>query len=47
MSNTKPGQYRVLVVDDNKSIHQDLRKIFAPAPAAEDELAADEALLFH
>jgi len=37
--------YRLLIVDDNEAIHDDLKKILTPHGAA-SELAADEALLF-
>jgi len=36
---------RILIVDDNESIHQDFRKILTP-PAADDTLTDDEAALF-
>jgi PAS domain S-box-containing protein len=35
-----------LVIDDVEEIHEDLRKILAPAPDGASELADDEALLF-
>jgi PAS domain S-box-containing protein len=38
-------RYRVLVVDDNPSIHDDLKKILLPR-SGEDALNQDEALLF-
>ncbi len=37
---------RILVIDDNRSIHEDFRKILAPAASDEDELEAAEAALF-
>ena len=37
---------RVIVIDDNPAIHEDIRKILAPEPAAIRELAAQEAILF-
>ena len=37
---------RILVIDDNKAIHRDFRKILAPAKALAGTLAADEAELF-
>src|SRR5687767_2895653 len=40
-----PRNLRILLVDDLPSIHEDFRKILAPAVAATD-LDADEALLF-
>jgi len=38
--------YRVLIVDDNKSIHDDLRKILMDDDRGSYELAGDEELLF-
>jgi two-component system cell cycle sensor histidine kinase/response regulator CckA len=43
---TAPTNRRILVIDDNHSIHDDFRKILAPADAARNELEADEAALF-
>lgn len=40
------GQRRVLVIDDNRAIHDDFRKIFNPAVQAESALAEFEAALF-
>ncbi len=37
---------RILVIDDNPSIHEDFRKILLPAQQASDELSEAEALLF-
>jgi len=37
---------RVLVIDDNRSIHDDFRKILAPAEATAAALAAEEAAVF-
>ncbi|HMJ06088.1 MAG TPA: PAS domain-containing protein, partial [Chthoniobacterales bacterium] len=37
---------RILVVDDNPSIHDDFRKILAPPGARTEELSATEAVLF-
>src|SRR4051812_15465675 len=37
---------RILVVDDNRAIHEDFRKILSPAQAGAAELAAAEALIF-
>jgi len=37
---------RILIVDDNRAIHDDFRKILAPAAGARDELAALDAELF-
>lgn len=39
------SHFRILIVDDNESIHDDLKKILLPR-AIDSELAADEALLF-
>jgi two-component system, sensor histidine kinase and response regulator len=45
--NCKPhGSRRLLVVDDNAAIHDDLRKILLPPTALEDGLDEDEANLF-
>lgn len=38
--------YRVLIVDDNRAIHQDLRKILAPRNSAPEDLLGDEEILF-
>jgi len=37
---------RVLVMDDNRSIHDDFRKILSPAPAAAAAFDATAAALF-
>ncbi len=37
---------RILIVDDNRAIHDDFRKILGPAAAARDELNALDAELF-
>jgi hypothetical protein len=37
---------RVLVIDDNESIHDDFRKVLMPTSAADDDLLAAEAELF-
>ena len=37
---------RILVIDDNRSIHEDFRKILAPVDSEEDALEAAEATLF-
>ena len=37
---------RILIVDDNRAIHDDFRKILEPAPGTRDELAALDAELF-
>jgi PAS domain S-box-containing protein len=39
------SRYRLLIVDDNEAIHDDLKKILLPREVA-PEIAADEALLF-
>ena len=39
------NQYRLLIVDDNEAIHNDLKKILQP-PQTDSDLASDEALLF-
>jgi two-component system, cell cycle sensor histidine kinase and response regulator CckA len=51
MSNTPlqlpPENHRILIIDDNPSIHDDFRKILGPADASlAKELDADEAALF-
>lgn len=38
--------HRVLVVDDNRAIHEDLRKILVGGSDASDDLLSDERLLF-
>ena len=43
---TTAAHRRILVIDDNKSSHDDFRKILAPANAADDALEAAEAALF-
>jgi EAL domain-containing protein (putative c-di-GMP-specific phosphodiesterase class I)/CheY-like chemotaxis protein len=43
---SRTAQRRVLVIDDNPAIHEDVRKILAPQPATSHELAAEEAILF-
>ena len=45
-TNTTPINRRILVIDDNRSIHDDFRKILAPPQAADDSLHAAEAALF-
>ena len=40
-----PANLRVLVVDDNPSIHEDFRRILSPGPGSLD-LDADAAALF-
>jgi CheY-like chemotaxis protein len=37
--------YRLLIIDDNEAIHEDLKKILLP-PKIDSQLVADEALLF-
>jgi signal transduction histidine kinase len=39
-------KYRILVVDDNKAIHDDFRKILMPQKISSKNLDADEAALF-
>ena len=39
------GSHRVLIIDDNPRIHEDIAKILCPAIAPND-LAADEAAIF-
>ena len=39
------NQYKLLIVDDNEAIHNDLKKILQP-PQTDSDLASDEALLF-
>ncbi|MCX6849642.1 MAG: PAS domain S-box protein, partial [Verrucomicrobia bacterium] len=43
---TTAAHRRILVIDDNRSIHEDFRKILAPVNAADDALEAAEAALF-
>lgn len=43
---TTAAHRRILVIDDNRSIHDDFRKILAPVGAADNGLEADEAALF-
>lgn len=38
--------HRILIADDNEAIHEDLRKILLPSSEIEDDIAADEELLF-
>ena len=38
--------HRILVIDDNRAIHEDFRKILCPASAAVADLSAAEAALF-
>ena len=45
-STTTVDHRRILVIDDNRSIHDDFRKILAPAKTANDALKAAEAALF-
>ncbi|MEP6936618.1 MAG: response regulator, partial [Chthoniobacterales bacterium] len=43
----QPENHRILIIDDNPSIHEDFRKILGPADAKlAQELDADEAALF-
>jgi len=43
---TTPSNRRILVIDDNRAIHDDFRKILAPADAVMDDLQAAENALF-
>lgn len=43
---TTAAHRRILVIDDNRSIHDDFRKILAPVNVADDALEAAEAALF-
>ncbi len=43
---TTAAHRRILVIDDNRSIHDDFRKILAPVNTANDALEAAEAALF-
>ena len=43
---TQPPHYRILVVDDNPSIHSDFRKILCPGNAGDTTLRTMEAALF-
>jgi PAS domain S-box-containing protein len=43
---TNNSAYRVLIVDDNKSIHDDLRKILIGEDSGSTDLQGDEELLF-
>jgi diguanylate cyclase (GGDEF)-like protein len=45
MSDAPPHNRRILIVDDNESIHKDYRKILCP-PRAPSEVDAAEAILF-
>ena len=46
MNNTPPEKNRrVLVIDDNRSIHDDFRKILSPAAATAEALDAAEMAL--
>ena len=42
----KPINRRILVIDDNPAIHDDFRKIFAPAPSSSSKLDELESSLF-
>jgi two-component system NtrC family sensor kinase len=42
----KTQNHRILVVDDNPTIHEDFRKVLSPTDAYEAALASAEALLF-
>ena len=45
MNDKTNPRYRILIVDDNESIHEDLRKILLP-PSRDAEMLEDEAILF-
>ena len=45
MNPAKTADFRVLIVDDNEAIHNDLKKILVPEPV-DSQLAEDEAILF-
>jgi two-component system cell cycle sensor histidine kinase/response regulator CckA len=45
-TSTTTTNRRILVIDDNRSIHEDFRKILAPAVAADDDFDAAEAAMF-
>ena len=38
--------HRILIIDDNRAIHDDFRKILCPESAAVADLSAAEAALF-
>ena len=45
--NFNPAQnQRILVIDDNKSIHEDFRKILTRPKSSAQDLSAAEAVLF-
>ena len=45
--NVDPSQnHRILIIDDNRAIHEDFRKILCPAKAVSNKLAEIEAALF-
>src|SRR5437867_7963699 len=46
METKKSSNRRILVIDDNRAIHADFRKIFNPAEEDESALADAEAALF-
>jgi len=41
-----PGEFRILVVDDNLAIHEDFRKVLAQDAGSESDLSQVESLLF-
>jgi two-component system cell cycle sensor histidine kinase/response regulator CckA len=45
-SQTRSTSHRILVIDDNPAIHEDIRKILVPEGAADASLAATKSLLF-
>jgi two-component system sensor histidine kinase/response regulator len=46
MSINPPQNNRILVIDDNRAIHADIRKILMPSSHLSNELEKDESLLF-
>jgi CheY-like chemotaxis protein len=46
MKITPPTNYRILVIDDNSAIHEDIRKILIPSSGLRNDLDEDEAALF-
>src|SRR5580693_8096998 len=46
MSINPEKNHRILVIDDNRAIHDDFRKILIPSQSGCDDLAGTEAVLF-
>jgi len=44
--NEESANQRILVIDDNRAIHEDFQRILAPCAPSADALAASEAALF-